>query len=255
MHVSLSLLPCARCSSHSTNICRPFEGQPEAEFRGSPVREHCAPGKHLFRAGDALGPVFKITEGIAALFGVLPDGRRQLMRFLLPGTICGYLSENGRYSFDVEAITNIQACSFARHTFDVSVAHDAVFGAALRTEMSAALEELGVHMTVLGQLDSIERVADFLLRMRKAFHACGIQTSPLRLPMKRKQMANYLGLRAETVSRAFSELRQRQLIVPDGDVVMIINLPGLAVSAGRSTLDAKALTGQVTTPAGLDLPP
>ena len=151
------------------------------------------------------------------------------MRFLLPGTICGYLSENGRYSFDVEAITNIQACSFARDSVDSFVAHDAAFAEALRAQMSAAFEELGRHMTALGQLDSVERVADFLLGMRKAFHACGIQTSPLRLPMKRKQMANYLGLRAETVSRAFSELRQRQLIVPEGDVVTIINLPGLGI--------------------------
>jgi CRP/FNR family transcriptional regulator len=178
--------------------------------------------------------VFKITEGIAALFAVLPDGRRQLIRFLWPGAICGYLSENGCYSFDGEAITNVQTCSFARDSFDISAAHDGAFAKALRTEMSAALEEFGLHMTVLGQLDSIERVADFLLSMREAFRDCGIQTSPLRLPMTRKQMANYLGLRAETVSRAFNELRRRQLIVPEGDLVTIIDLAGLAVSAGSA---------------------
>ena len=109
---------------------------------------------------------------------------------------------------------------------------------ALRAEMSAAFEEFGLHMTVLGQLDSVERVADFLLSMREVFRACGIQTSPLRLPMKRKQMANYLGLRATAVNRAFNELRRRQLIVPEGDGVTIIDVAGLAVSAG-STWDAK----------------
>jgi len=98
--------------------------------------------------------------------------------------------------------------------------------------MSAAFEEFGLHMTVLGQLDSVERVADFLLSMREVFRACGIQTSPLRLPMKRKQMANYLGLRATAVNRAFNELRRRQLIVPEGDGVTIIDVAGLAVSAG-----------------------
>ena len=51
-------------------------------------------------------------------------------------------------------------------------------------------------------------------------------------------MANYLGLRAETVNRALNELRRRQLIVPEGNVVTIIDLAGLAVSAGN-TLDAK----------------
>ena len=228
----LSSLPCGRCSAHNTNTCRPFDGQPQAEFRGAPVREHWRPRQLLFRAGDALGPVFKITEGIAALFAVLPDGRRQLIRFLWPGTICGYLSENGCYSFDGEAITNVQTCSFARDSFDSFVAHDGAFAKALRAEMSAAFEEFGLHMTVLGQLDSVERVADFLLSMQEAFRACGIQTSPLRLPMKRKQMANYLGLRAETVTRAFNELRRRQLIVPEGNVVTIIDVAGLAVSAG-----------------------
>jgi CRP/FNR family transcriptional regulator len=182
--------------------------------------------------------VFKITEGIAALFAVLPDGRRQLIRLLWPGTLCGYLSENGCYSFDGEAITNVQTCSFARDSFDISVAHDRAFAKALRAEMSAEFEEFGLHMTVLGQLDSIERVADFLLSMREAFRACGIQTLPLRLPMKRKQIANYLGLRAETVKRAFNELQRRQLIVPEGNVVTIIDLAGLAGSAS-GTVDAK----------------
>jgi CRP/FNR family transcriptional regulator len=239
MPIGLSLLPCERCSVHSTNTCRPFEAQPQAEFRGAPVREHWAPRRLLFRAGDALGPVFKITTGIVGLFAALPDGRRQLIRFLGPGAICGYLSEKGCYAFDGEAITTVQACSFARGSFDVSVTHDAAFAEALRAQMSAAFEELGVHMTVLGQLDSIERVADFLLKMREASHACGSETSSLRLPMKSRQIANYLGLRAETVSRAFNELRRRQLIVPQGDAVTIIDLAGLAASAGRSTVEAK----------------
>ena len=71
--------------------------------------------------------MFKITEGIAALFAVLPDGRRQLIRFLRPGTICSYLSENSCYSFEGEAITNVQTCSFARGSFDVCVAHERAF--------------------------------------------------------------------------------------------------------------------------------
>jgi CRP/FNR family transcriptional regulator len=234
MQNGLSLLPCGRCSGLSTNICWPFDGQPQAEFRGVPVREYWRPKESLFRSGDALGPVFKITDGIAALFGVLPDGRRQLIRFLWPGALCGYLSENGRHLFEAAAITNVQTCSFARGSFDACVAHDAAFAEALRVEMAATFEEFGRHMTTLGQLNSVERVADFLLGMREALEAVHAQISPLHLPIKRRQMANYLGLRVETVSRAFNELRRRQLIVPDGNEVMILNLAGLAASAGRS---------------------
>lgn len=244
MHTGGSLLPCGRCSDHGTK-CRPFEGQPQAEFRGLPVRGYWKPRELLFRAGEPLGPVFKITEGIAALFDMLPDGRRQLIKLLWPGALCGYLSENGRYSFEGEALTNVHACSFARDSFDSSVAHDPAFAAALRREMSEVFEEFGRHMTTLGQLDSVERVADFLLDMQRAL-ASDIHTLPIRLPIKRRQMANYLGLRAETVSRAFSELLRRRLIVLEGDVVTIIDLAGLAVSAGRSaSQDAQAYSAVV----------
>ena len=152
MHTGVSLLPCGRCSDHGTK-CRPFEGQPQAEFRGLPVRGYWKPRELLFRAGEPLGPVFKITEGIAALFDMLPDGRRQLIKLLWPGALCGYLSENGRYSFEGEALTNVHACSFARDSFDSSVAHDPAFAAALRREMSEVFEEFGRHMTTLGQLE------------------------------------------------------------------------------------------------------
>jgi len=81
--------------------------------------------------------------------------------------MCGYLSEDGCYSFEGAAITNVQTCSFARDSFDTCVAHDAAFGEALRVEMSAALEEFGRHMMTLGMYTSTAFAKFFLTVARE----------------------------------------------------------------------------------------
>ena len=93
-------LPCTRCPGKSTNICRPLADQLQAQFFDIGLRQRWARREFLFRAGDVAGPIFKITQGVAAVSRSLAGGQRQVLRILLPGDVCGYLSEHGRYSFD-----------------------------------------------------------------------------------------------------------------------------------------------------------
>ena len=115
--VAYAKLPCVICPGRSTNFCRPLEEQLQAELFHTVARQRWEPREFLFRRGDPAGPLFKITEGIASVSHSLPDGRRQILRFLLPGDVCGYLEENGRYSFDGQAVSEVITCSFPRKDF------------------------------------------------------------------------------------------------------------------------------------------
>ncbi len=220
-------LPCTSCPGKHTNLCRPLAGKLQEEFFDIAVRQRWAPREVMFRAGDALGAVFKITEGIASVSRSLPGGERQILRFLLPGDVCGYLSEDGRYSFDGEAITDVVTCSFPRDGFEDFAARNAGFSEAILDELSEVLKEVGLHLTMVGQMSATERVAAFLLDMWEEFEARGLPVLALRLPMSRADIGDFLGMRLETVSRAFTSLRCRRLIEVDGENVVVLDAEGL----------------------------
>jgi len=172
-------------------------------------------------------PFFKITSGIVAVSKILPDGRRQILDFFLPGDLCGFLETDRDYEFDGEAITDATTCSFDRERFMSFANRHPDVAEALHVAVADRLKRAVLHMAVLGQLTSTERVATFLCSLTVACGPRDIATNPLVLPMNRTDIADYLGLRLETVSRAFSRLRQRRFIEIDNDEFVVINRAAL----------------------------
>ena len=167
---------------------------------------------------------FKIRKGIVAVSHTLDDGRRQIMALRAPGDCVGYLDKNGAYAFEGEALTDVEACAFNRRKFDAFVAENPDLGAALVEALSSALKQAGMLSLVLGQLRSTERVAHFLAEISALYaerHVCLAQ--PLTLHMGRHEIADYLGLTIETVSRSIGKLKSRNIIalVESGEVLIL----------------------------------
>lgn len=216
-------LPCERCIGKRYNVCHLLEAERQRELFETGCRHRWDRRSFLFRAGSAVGAVFKVTSGIVAESRTLADGRRQIIAFFLPGDICGYLESDGRYSFDGEAITTADTCSFNRERFAAFVNRNRDVAEEMRRGLTDRLNMAGNHLSVVGQLTSTERVANFVAMMTAAYAARNVQTRPLPLPMKRSDIADYLGLRLETVSRAFSKLRDRKIIELHEDEVLIVD--------------------------------
>lgn len=226
-------LPCPTCPGKDLNLCRPLDEALQVAFHDIATRHRWARREFLFRSGDPLGPLFKVTSGMVAISKSLADGQRQILRFALPGDVCGYLSEGDCYSFDGVAITEVTTCTFPRAGFDAFVARNSALGEAVRTELSDVLKTVSLHMTAMGQMSSTARVANFLCEMRELLDSRGLTGRLLGLPMARADIADYLGMRLETVSRAFSELGRRKLIRLAGEGVVIVDPAALALAAGR----------------------
>ena len=222
-HGANGQLPCDRCIGKHYNICHLLERERQRELLETGCRQRFEKRSYLFRAGSPVGAVFKVTSGIVAESRTLADGRRQIIAFFLPGDICGYLDSDGSYTFDGEAVTTAETCSFNRERFNVFVNRNRDVAEEMRRGLAERLKTLGTHLSVVGQLTSTERVANFVAMMNAAYTARNVQTRPLPLPMKRSDIADYLGLRLETVSRAFSKLRQRSIIDVHEDEVLIID--------------------------------
>jgi CRP/FNR family transcriptional regulator len=214
------------------NICQPLDDALQVEFFDTGLRQKWTRRQPLFRSGDPAGPIFKVTSGIVAVSKSLPSGTRQILRFALPGDICGYLSEGGTYAFDGEAITDVMTCTFQRDGFDSFAATHDVAGEAVRRELSQVLASTGQHLTVLGRMPTAARVAHFLCRMKADLKSRSQTSDLVALPMARGDIADYLGMRIETVSRSLAKLRKLKLISVRGDAIVVLDETGLAAVGG-----------------------
>jgi CRP/FNR family transcriptional regulator len=183
----------------------------------------------MFRDGSPIGSFFKITQGIVAVSRTLDDGRRQIVGLHAPGDCVGYLETNGNYSFQGEALTDVEACAFDRREFDVFVQHNLDLAVAVAETLADLLKQSCQNMVVIGQLKSTERVANFLSEIATLYSARRVQLRPLTLHIRRKEIADYLGLTIETVSRSFSKLKRRNVIaLVESDSVIILDTKRLA---------------------------
>jgi CRP/FNR family transcriptional regulator len=176
----------------------------------------------LFDQSALAGSVFNVTEGMVRLYKSLPDGRRQIVGFALPGDFLG-LALMDRYGVAAEAVTQVRVCRFARPAFIAYVDDKPHL---LRRLHEFAGHELSLaqdQMLLLGRKTAEEKVAAFLLNLQTRYARIGTPSVTIPLPMSRQDIADYLGLTIETVSRTLTRLAREKVIVivPDGVRLLI----------------------------------
>jgi CRP/FNR family transcriptional regulator, anaerobic regulatory protein len=189
-------------------------------------------GRTLFYEGDEAPHVFNVRRGMVKLFKLLGDGRRQITGFLVPGDFLG-LAYGDRYVYGAEAVVDSQLCRFGRDRLDRLI--DLV-PAIERELLGRAADELAVaqdQMLLLGRKSAAERLATFLLMMARRGGSDGAPPTRVPLPMCRLDIADYLGLSIETVSRTFTALRKAGLVeLPTSAVVVLRDPDALVALAG-----------------------
>ena len=195
-------------------------------------------GTEILWRGEPLEYVASVVSGVASLSKTLEDGRTQMVGLLLPSDFIGRPGRN-RIEFDVTATTDVTLCCFARTPFEALVLDTPHVAQRL---MELALDELDAArdwMLLLGRKTAREKIATFLdmlarrSQMTMTEGAGMANGAVLYLPMTRDQIANYLGLTLETVSRQFSAFKREGIIdVPDRRRVLVINLDRLQIATG-----------------------
>ena len=221
----MTSLPCDRCVGRSLNLCKPLErDRLQIMLKLGGIRRW---KRHeiVFHADSPMGAFFKIRSGIVAVSRSLDDGRRQIVAIRAPGDCVGYLDNDGKYAFEGEALTDVEACAFDRRGFDAFAAKHPDLAAAVAEALSAALKQSGQDMLVLGQLRSTERLAHFLAEIDTLYRQRAVSSGPLSLKMNRAEIADYLGLTIETISRSIGKLKARNVIslIGTDEVVVLDN--------------------------------
>jgi CRP/FNR family transcriptional regulator, anaerobic regulatory protein len=224
-------------ASHSGLPGRAFAGQDQTApslqslFSRQPM-ETFESGTAVFWEGDAAGHVFEVVKGVLRVFKLLSDGRRSITGFIYPGDLIG-ISIKDRYLYSAEAVTTTKVRRFGRKRFqdeinDCPELRPQLF-ARLCDEMAAAQDQ----MVLLGRKSAEERVCSFLLVIARRMSGDRQMHPLVEIPMTRLDMADYLGLTIETVSRTMTKLSACGVIAASGrHTIVVRKLAKLAVLAG-----------------------
>ena len=178
-------------------------------------------GTEIFGEAEPADYIYQVIEGAVRTHKLLSDGRRQIGAFHLPGDIFG-LDNGDFHRFTAEAIVDTAVRVVERRSLERVAKTDPAISRSLLIMTTANLQHVENRILLLGRNTARERVAAFLIEMNGRLTSAGV----IALPMNRRDIADYLGLAFETVSREFSAFHrkgylrfldpmQRQIIVLD----------------------------------------
>ncbi len=177
-------------------------------------------GEEIIAQDDPAQFCFQVIEGCVRSLCRMEDGRRQVSEFLLAGDIFG-LDSGATHEFAAEAVTETTIRKIRLSAIEAEAEADPRFALALRRHMAMQAKTMRSRLVLLGRMTAAERTAAFLLEMNARL---GCPTRGIvNLPMCRGDMADYLGLTIETVSRCLSELKRTGAISVKGAQIVVQN--------------------------------
>lgn len=212
MNVQLNeRIKCSQCPIRHRAVCARCDDDELAVLEKIKSYRSFRAGETILWRGDDLSHVSSVVSGIATLSKTLDDGRMQMVGLLLPSDFIG---RPGRKTldFDVTAASDVTLCSFERKSFE-RILVDTPHISQRLVEM--AMDELDAArdwMVLLGRKTAREKLASFIQMLVQRSHIEGMDIPNLSLPLTREEIASYLGLTLETVSRQFTQFRKDGIV-------------------------------------------
>lgn len=173
-----------------------------------------AAGQSIIMEGDPAANIYNLQHGVANVFKLLPDGRRQVTGFLFPGGFLGVtFNLDAVYGYGADTVTDCSLRVWRRTALEHLLDEVPGLRQLFLAEMADELTEAQDRMLMLARRSVEERVATFLLTMaRRQAEATGTRMEIVEIPMRWSDIADYLGTTAETTSRTLSLFRDRGII-------------------------------------------
>jgi CRP/FNR family transcriptional regulator len=217
---------CSTCAFGS--VCLPAGVDKQALRDLHMLVEHAGPyhaGDVIFRQGTKFSAIFAVRGGVVKTRMVDDAGREQVLGFHLPGEVIGLNAIHpAKYPCDAVALDSVYVCRFSFPALATLATKIPDVQQRLFELLSA---DIGRITQLAGDHSADERLAAFLLELSARYAARGFSASRFRLSMSRTDIANYLRLAAETVSRVLKRFHENALIRIEGREVELVDDPGL----------------------------
>lgn len=194
--------------------------------------EHVGPfhaGEHLFRDGDAFDSIAAVRSGSVKTYVIDRDGNEHVLGFHLPGEVIGLNAiDEDQYPCNAVALDTVSLCRFSFPKISVLAAKLPDLQRQLFRLLS---RDIGKAALMAGDWSADQRIAAFLVGMSRRLSACGYSPSRFQLSMSRTDIANYLRLAPETVSRVLRRFQEDGVLQVERRELEILDLAKLEVLA------------------------
>jgi CRP/FNR family transcriptional regulator len=221
---------CGDCPIRERAVCAYCSGPDLAALDALKSYRDYSAGREIMAAGEESPVVGSIVRGVVKLTKTMPDGRTQMVGLLFPGDFVGH-AMRARAEYDAVAATEVTLCLFQRRPFETMLRERPALEKRLLEMTLDELDAARDWLLLLGRKTAREKLASFVLMLarREAVAPQGASGVQVALPLTRAEIAEYLGMTIETVSRQFTKLRSdgviafdssRALRVPDMDTLV-----------------------------------
>jgi CRP/FNR family transcriptional regulator len=202
---------CIDCAVRPLSVCAALDRSELQELDHLSRHVHFVSGGTVFAEEEIVTSFYNVLEGVLRLYKLLPDGRRQIVGFGLPGDFLGMVA-SAHHGYSADAIGPVTVCRFSKSSFARFIENRPHLLRRINELTVRELSQAQQHMVLLGRRSAEERVASFLVGWRDRLAAIRAPSSTVPLPMSRQDIADFLGLTIETVSRTFTKLERDGVI-------------------------------------------
>ena len=229
--ISLTVIKTACSNCNLRELCLPFGLSTEELARLDDMvstRRRIKRGDHLYRAGEGFDAIYAIRSGFFKTDVLLEDGREQVTGFQMAGELLGLDGiSTEHHTCNAIALEDSEICAIPFSRLEVLSREIHNLQHHFHKVMSREIVRDHGVMMLLGTMRAEERLAAFLLNLSQRFTARGFSHAEFYLRMTREEIGSYLGLKLETVSRAFSKFQEEGFIAVQQKHIRILDVNGL----------------------------
>lgn len=225
-------LVCRSCEARHGGLCSALTAQQMCELSRQSSRRHLQAGQELVGQGEKVPYYANILSGVVKLSKMMADGRQQIVGLQFAPDFLGrpFLGES---TMSAEAATDIDICVFPKASVDRMLNEVPNMERKLHGQSLKELDEARDWMLTLGRKSAIEKVASFLFLIADHIDPTKPEKSTFDLPLSRADIADFLGLTIETVSRQMTKLRKEGIIIIENNRhIKVPDLDALRTAAG-----------------------
>ena len=235
--LSLTTIKTACSNCNLRELCLPFGLSEEEMMRLDKlvnVRKRIKRGEHLYRAGQSFEFIYAIRSGFFKTDMLLEDGRDQVTGFQMAGELLGLDGIcTERHACNAVALEDSEVCYIPFSRLEKLSQEIQALQHHFHKVMSREIVRDHGVMMLLGAMRAEERLATFLMNLSQRFTARGFSQTEFNLRMTREEIGSYLGLKLETVSRAFSRFQEEGLVAVQQKHIHILDTDGLKALVNR----------------------
>ncbi len=231
--------PCVDC--HGMRYCLASglsDGETEQFSRKTRHPSPLHKGDKVFMMGESFDSFAMVRSGCVKSYVTSRDGEHQIIGFHLPGDILGLDGiSGGEHRYTAEALETASICELSMHDYEDFCNRMPNLQWRLLDVLSRQMVAEQKMLFMLGKMTSEQRLASFLLDFSASMAARGMSAQIISLPMSRNDIANYLGLVIETVSRLFTRFQAEGMLTVQRRIIRISNRTRLQAMADNNNED------------------